>query len=900
MIHQRSVTSVAFSPDGKTIATGSLDMSARLWHAATGLPIGPPLEREGAVKSPTGTFVSFSPDGKTVAISSIQENTVRLGNPATGLPVGKPLEHQGAVLSLAFSPDGKTIVTGSSRTARLWDAATGLPVGQPMAHQAMVLAVAFSPDGTAILTGSTDNTARLWNAAAGLPTGRPFEFQDGVRSAVFSPDRSKFLTIGVDAGKTTRLWDTSTGSPIGPPMSDPDGVFSAAFSPDGKTIVTGSHRNLVRRLDAATRLPVGPPMNVGNTAATQPVDLRIMLPVFGPSVAYSPNGKTFLVLNEGGSARLWNAATGQPIMHQANANSTAFSPDGKILVIGSSDKMARSWDASTGRSIGTPLEHKGAVSSVAFSPDGKIIVTGSQDGTARLWAAATGQPIGLPLVHQGTVYSVAFSPDGKSVLTRTTVNAIMTLWDVTTSQPISRSIMHEDGFKGAIAFSPDSKTILAGSISNGAQLWDAATGQPIGPPLEHGRWVNSEVFSPDGKSIVTESYDAFPKGLSNMQSTAQLRHLPALVDDDLPRIKTWVETITGEAVDDEGSIHAVETAAWQERRVRLRQLGGPPKTDSRWLFDPILYGPDPTARARAWSERKCWAEAEAAFTEVIRARPFRAMAWVERGRFYAVRSEPEKAAADFAQALELGDRDPKLLSDIVASSTVFDRTLALLPRDATLLSIELQFHRAIHLAKEGRLDQARSVLCQAGALPWEEARGWALYPEPGEMLALLGCWDKVATLFSKYKQTTDPSRANELAWCCVLAPGAPIDPNALVRLAELAVKGFPAEQKHAALNTLGAALYRAGRFEDAIRRLGEGIQLRSGKSLPQDWVFLAMAHHRLGHRDEARRWLDRLRNRQPSMNPKQFWDELEIRILRSEAEAAVLYDPVFPPDPFAD
>jgi Flp pilus assembly protein TadD len=133
----------------------------------------------------------------------------------------------------------------------------------------------------------------------------------------------------------------------------------------------------------------------------------------------------------------------------------------------------------------------------------------------------------------------------------------------------------------------------------------------------------------------------------------------------------------------------------------------------------------------------------------------------------------------------------------------------------------------------------------------------------------------------------------------VLARSAVTDTEAPVRLAEIAVKGFPAEAKDVALNTLGAALYRAGQFEDAIRRLEEGIKLRRGVEEPQDWPVLAMTHHHLGHRDEARRWLNRLRNHQPSDDPNKFWDELEIRLLRSEAEAVILYDPVFPANPFA-
>jgi len=120
-----------------------------------------------------------------------------------------------------------------------------------------------------------------------------------------------------------------------------------------------------------------------------------------------------------------------------------------------------------------------------------------------------------------------------------------------------------------------------------------------------------------------------------------------------------------------------------------------------------------------------------------------------------------------------------------------------------------------------------------------------------------------------------------------------------VRLAEIALEGSRIDLKRFALNTLGSALFRAGRFEDAVRRLEEGIEARKGAEEPLTLPFLAMAHHRLKHRDEARSWLDRLSNRQPSSDPDRFWDELEIRLLHSEAEALIVYDPIFPADPFA-
>jgi tetratricopeptide (TPR) repeat protein len=143
--------------------------------------------------------------------------------------------------------------------------------------------------------------------------------------------------------------------------------------------------------------------------------------------------------------------------------------------------------------------------------------------------------------------------------------------------------------------------------------------------------------------------------------------------------------------------------------------------------------------------------------------------------------------------------------------------------------------------------------------------------------------------------------ANSVATACVMGAEATADPGAPVRLAEIAVQGADGENKANALNTLGAALYRAGQYHEAIRRLEEAVQARGGAeaSIPDDWEFLALTHHRLGHRDEARRWRDRLREHQPSTDPARFWDELWICLLRSEAEAVILYDPVFPEDPFA-
>jgi Flp pilus assembly protein TadD len=173
------------------------------------------------------------------------------------------------------------------------------------------------------------------------------------------------------------------------------------------------------------------------------------------------------------------------------------------------------------------------------------------------------------------------------------------------------------------------------------------------------------------------------------------------------------------------------------------------------------------------------------------------------------------------------------------------------------------------------------------------------------VLSLLALGDKAglrracSELLDRFGNSTDSDTANNVAWYCVLAPDAVADGEAPVRLAELAVSGAPQAQESLFLNTLGAALYRAGRFQQAISRLEEGIRQRGGESSVQDWTFLALAHHRLGHDAEAHSWLERIRTYRPSQRTDDFWDELEIRLLRSEAESVILYDSAFPSDPFA-
>jgi Flp pilus assembly protein TadD len=432
-----------------------------------------------------------------------------------------------------------------------------------------------------------------------------------------------------------------------------------------------------------------------------------------------------------------------------------------------------------------------------------------------------------------------------------------------------------------VAFSPDGKAVLTGSADRTARLWDAATGRPLGAPLARQYEVWAVAFSPDGKTVLTGSHD----------KAARLWDVSELPDDP-ERIATWVEVITGLGLDALGSVSILDNSTWCERRAKLETQGGPPTTASRWSPDPILFGPDPTARARAWMERMRWAEAEAAFDDAVAARPFDSATLLERARFLAAHSRGREADDDFATAYSLGNREPGLLDTISSSEALFRRVVAESAGSAASIIWPL---RADFLGKQHLWTEAAAVLGEAVRA---EPENRSLRQH--QILNLLAAGDRSglrqtrSSMLNHFRMTTDPMVANDVAWASATTTIEEPDLGELVRLAELAVNGTP--EDHNFLTTLGAALYRAGRFAEAVRRLDEGIQKRKGQILSEDLVFLAMAHHRLGHHDEARRWLDQF-GRTNTLAPDS--SNLEIWLLRAEAESVVLWDPIFPAYPFA-
>ncbi|MGO9514695.1 MAG: protein kinase domain-containing protein [Steroidobacteraceae bacterium] len=432
--------------------------------------------------------VAFSPDGRRVVTASY-DKTARVWDGTTGREILR-LSHADGVLSVAFSPDGQRIVTGSfDRTARIWDAATGRQITVLSGHTDRVKS-AFSPDGRQLLTWSRDKTVRLWDAATGRQITLFSGHTESVAGAAFSPDGRRIITASYD--KTARIWDAATGRQIVLLSGHTDRLTSAAFSPDGQRVVTGAGDKTARVWEAAT----GREILVLN-GHTQMVN----------AVAFSPDGRRIATGSFDETARIWDAATGREIErlsgHTGMVNSVAFSPDGQRLVTSSGDETARVWDTA-GREILRLSGHTDSLPYAEFSSDGRRVATASFDRTARLWDAATGRQTMVLSGHTDRVIAAAFSPDDRRVVTAS-LDKTARLWDAATGRQTMVLSGHTDRVISA-AYSPDGRLVVTTSVDKTARLWETATGREI-LRLGLADVANGADFSPDGRRIITVSND---------------------------------------------------------------------------------------------------------------------------------------------------------------------------------------------------------------------------------------------------------------------------------------------------------------------------------------------------------------------------------------------------------
>jgi WD40 repeat protein len=758
-----------------------------------------------------------------------------------------------------FSPDSTRVLIGcADGTVQVWDAATGKSVTSLMRHQGQVLAAKFNPDGRYVLSVGIDRTARLWDLATAWPDRRRLPHASAVYEAAFSPDGRILATMGRDG---TVLWDLPTTKPVGPPLLPPESFWTqvvTGLNPDGRFLL--DWRKLVndrkfeaRIWDLATRKAVGVP-------------LRHHFPGGNPTtVGWSQSGRRVATVVSGGS--------------------------------GASMSLVRSqvgvWEAETGAPVTPVLAFDACIQGVEFSPDGKLLAMACgigwdlvQKGEARILDAETGAAR-VPTSHTPyTCRMVRFSPDGRRLVTASAedsgTDGEAPVWDVASGEPVTVPL-HHTAMVASAEFSPDGRFVLTASEDGTAQIWDATTGARALAPMQHRYPVHSAVFSRDGRSVLTTSS---PSGwLAENRVYAQV--WDATTGQPVTPPFWHTRAITSAAFSPDG--RSVATTSYGDGAQVWKLAPDPRPLDDWFKLAEVLSGTK--------------LDASGAMRPIDRSEL--------REAYRASRSQdPGVFTASPDQVLDWHDRKALACETAGAWEAALGHLNMLI---ATGRGVEaLRLRRAeVH----AELDHWREAAEDYRSLGLTE---WVINYWHRLALVELASGNRdgyraacTAMLRQSVGGANGARTANNLAWACSLAPETGVDTSQVVSLAEAAVahrmldSGSPS-QLPVTLITLGAALYRAGRYEEAVRRMSEAGPAGGVGGSPQACLLLAMAHHRLDHADEARSWLARaeagirvaeVAARYDPRNSR-WSDRLESRLLHREA-AALLGLADLPADVFA-
>jgi WD40 repeat protein/serine/threonine protein kinase/Tfp pilus assembly protein PilF len=802
------------------------------------------------------------------------------------------------VLSVAWSPDGGRVASGEDDgNITVWDARTGKVSLTLREHAAGVWAVAWRPDGKRLASGCLDGTARIWDTVTGK---RLFVFRgvDDIRSVAWTPDGRR---LAVGGENTVKIWDAATGQEalaLGSGETRP-----MALSPDGKRLAAGD----CRIFDALTGRQL---LDFG--------DAWMKL-----TCAWSPDGKSLAVGQWTNWARIFDPETGQCLhwlWHPGSVQSLAWSPDSKQLATASWAQKVTVWDAKTGKEEISLRGHRGRVFSVSWSPDGRRLASGGADGTLKIWdprskqepltvdragakclawdpqgqrlASASGGKIQVWAPTTGKevlsldvpATTIAWGPNGRHLAAMTDDKAV--ILDIETrkelmtlpggrlgyrpSGPMSWSpdgtrlagwgpdktlqvwharapadpIFHTEDVLRAVAWSPDGSRIATGE-EGVVRIWDASTGKELLVLRGHApaHWIFSVAWSPDGTRLASGGWDETVKvwDTSNGRELVTLRghtgyvlvvgwtpdgkRLASASSDGTVRI--WAPLAGQEVLSLAGFY-----LAWSPDGARLATIGGP------------------EGKIRIYDASVGYALAGSP--------AYQAHVHEQKADEYLESGAVEKAIAEYGEAIRLDPKSPRAC-----------------------------YARAQAYLKKGVFDFAAADLSKAIALAPDAADVWYL-----RALAQLraGRADEYrkdcAEMLKQFGETQKPDEAHWAAWTCVLAPDATPEWPRVLALAEKAAKSDPKSFQYQV--TLGAALYRAGRLEEAAQRLAEADRLpkepseRLRSSPAYDWFFLAMAHWQLGQKDEARKWYDKAAAWMEQNKPK------DADLLRFRAEAAEL------------
>ncbi len=481
---------VAFSPDGQWLASGGDDHLVKLWNPHTG-------ECIRLLKGHTHTVnaLAFHPEGNLLASCSL-DGTIRLWpmmrmgeNSAETLLEG----HQGRVWSLDFSPDGAILVSGSEdKTLKLWDVNT-LSCRQTLGeHTHWIKSVAFSPDGQMIASASFNGIIKLWSVSTGECLKTWQGHLNPVTTVVFSPN-SRFLA-SASYDQTVKIWEVTSTQCLKTLTQHNNRVWSVAFSPDGQFLASGGD-------DHATCLwhwETGQCTKVWTGYSNRVLGLTFNL------------DKRWLVTgHEDQTIRLWHLSTGQVqnvlYGHKNLVWSVAIEPQRGILASGSGDRTIKLWQIESGVCLTTLMGHLSWVWSVNFSPEGDQLVSGSYDQTIKLWDVVSGECLKTLEGHTAPVVCLIFSPDGQ-FLVSSSLDQMIKLWDLQTGRCVKTLLGHQNSV-WTVAFSPEGNSLASGSYDRTVKIWDVSTGNCLLTFEGHAAPIMSLAFSPNGERLITGSSD---------------------------------------------------------------------------------------------------------------------------------------------------------------------------------------------------------------------------------------------------------------------------------------------------------------------------------------------------------------------------------------------------------